>query len=51
MKLIFILLAWVIVFPLLGLTLESLGLESNAYFAFYGAVFALCFNAINIVGE
>lgn len=48
MKLIFTILAWVIVFPLIGLTLESLGLESNAYFAFYGAVFALLFNELKI---
>jgi hypothetical protein len=32
--------AWVIVFPIIGIALEKLGLDSHAYFAFYGAVFA-----------
>ena len=36
---------WVFIFPLIGVLLERLGLESNAYFAFYGAVFALIYSA------
>ena len=36
-----ILFAYLILFPFIGVSLEWLGLESVAYFAFYGAVFAL----------
>ncbi len=33
--------AYLTLFPAIGMSLEWLGLESVAYFAFYGAVFAL----------
>ena len=39
-------LAYLTLFPAIGMSLEWLGLESVAYFAFYGAVFALTTNYI-----
>lgn len=46
MKLILIIITWVVLFPLIGGLLERLGLDHNAYFAYYGAVFALCYRFI-----
>jgi len=34
-------LAYLTLFPAIGMSLEWLGLESVAYFAFYGVLFAL----------
>jgi len=43
-QMIILIVSWVILFPLGGIALEWIGLESNAYFSFYGAVFALAVN-------
>ena len=41
LKLLKTALAYLTLFPAIGMSLEWLGLESNAYFAFYGVIFAL----------
>lgn len=44
MKFIKIAIAYIVLFPIIGISLESFGLEHPAWFAYYGAVFALIYN-------